>query len=128
MAALSSYSKNRALELLLKDTPNLYVALFTSADGLVTNAPTAEVSTAGTGYGRCSVLFSASASGGVISNPDSVSTLPATVSWGTVTHWAIMDAASGGNVLIWAVLNNPRLISAGNVIIWRDGDINILAN
>jgi hypothetical protein len=34
--------------------------------------------------------------------------------WGTVTHFAIMDAATGGNMLIWDVLTVPRTIISGD--------------
>lgn len=37
-----------------------------------------------------------------------------TANWGTVTHFAIMDASSGGNMLIWDALTAPRTILNGD--------------
>lgn len=37
-----------------------------------------------------------------------------TANWGTVSHYAIFDAATGGNLLIWDALTVPRPILAGD--------------
>lgn len=37
-----------------------------------------------------------------------------TANWGTVTHWAILDANAAGNVLIWDALTAPRTILSGD--------------
>jgi hypothetical protein len=34
--------------------------------------------------------------------------------WGTVTHWAIYDAATAGNLLVWDALTVPRPIIGGD--------------
>lgn len=37
-----------------------------------------------------------------------------TANWGTITHYAIFDAATGGNMLIWDAVVNPRTIISGD--------------
>jgi hypothetical protein len=42
-------------------------------------------------------------------------TFPApTANWGTVSHFAVYDAASGGNLIIWDALTAPRTILSGD--------------
>ena len=42
-------------------------------------------------------------------------TFPApTASWGTVTHYGVFDASSGGNLLIWGALNTSKTINNGD--------------
>jgi len=55
-----------------------------------------------------------SGSGGQTANA-AVITFPApTANWGTVTHFAIMDALSGGNMLVWDALVASRTILSGD--------------
>lgn len=42
-------------------------------------------------------------------------TFPApTANWGTVTHWSVWDAATGGNMICHAPLTTPRTINGGD--------------
>lgn len=42
-------------------------------------------------------------------------TFPApTANWGTITHFAIMDALTAGNMLIWDALTAPRTVLSGD--------------
>lgn len=36
--------------------------------------------------------------------------------WGTITHAAIFDASTGGNMLAWAALTTSRTINDGDVL------------
>jgi len=38
----------------------------------------------------------------------------ATGSWGTITHFAVFDAASGGNLLFYGALDSPVAVGNGN--------------
>ena len=55
-----------------------------------------------------------SGTGGQTSNALAVTFPAPTANWGTVTHFAIMDAASGGNMLIWDALVASRTILSGD--------------
>lgn len=55
-----------------------------------------------------------SGSGGQTSNALAITFPAPTGNWGTVTHFAIMDASSGGNMLIWDALTASRTILSGD--------------
>ena len=62
---------------------------------------------------NANVLTSAAASGAA-SNAAAISFPTATASWGTVTHYALFDAASSGNMLRWAALTASKTIGSGD--------------
>lgn len=102
----------------------MYVALYTAAP---TDAGGGTEVTGG-GYARVSFApadanwnatqggTSGNSSGttGQTSNALAITFPPPTANWGTVTHFAIMDAASGGNMLIWDALVASRTILSGD--------------
>ena len=45
--------------------------------------------------------------------------------WGTITHVAIFDASTGGNMLGWAALTNSRTINDGDILRVPAGDLDI---
>ena len=49
-------------------------------------------------------------------------------SWGTVTHIAIFDAATDGNMIVTAQLSSPIEVSAGSVARIPAGDLAISIN
>jgi hypothetical protein len=48
-----------------------------------------------------------------------------TGSWGTVTHFALMDASTAGNMLAWADLTTPQAVGTGNTVSFAIGDLDI---
>lgn len=130
MAALSNYLENKLIDWLLRGqafTPpaTTYVALFTAA-------PTAagggtEVS--GGSYARVAVTSGltewagtqgagttavSSGTSGQTSN-DAAVTFPApTASWGSVVAFAIFDAATAGNMMIFASLATAKTVNSGD--------------
>lgn len=111
MSGFSSYLDNKVLDHLFKGTayatPTKYFALFSSDAGLSTNAPTAEIS--GGAYARVSAANSVfnTAVNSLVTNNAEIIFPAATQSWGTITHVGVMDAATGGNVLAWAIITTP---------------------
>lgn len=112
MAGLSAYAQNAVLKWLLTaqavNRPVVfYAALGTGADASgLTGEP------AGMGYARQAVAFSA-----IANQASSVGALvfgPATASWGSLSHGAIFDALTGGNMLWWGPLQSPRTIALGD--------------
>jgi len=99
--------------------PSKYVALFTSAPGEAGGG--GEVS--GGSYARKPVTFTVS--GNTASNDVVVEFPTASADWGTVTHMAIFDAVSGGNMLAYAALTASRTILAGDIARFPIGDITI---
>jgi hypothetical protein len=45
----------------------------------------------------------------------------------TVTHWALYDAATGGNLLVYAPLTTTRTLEVGDVFVFDVGSLTIQA-
>lgn len=62
---------------------------------------------------------------GLKENGTTVDFPTATGAWGTVTHFFISDAASGGNILASGALTTPKTIDNGDTASFAVGDIDI---
>lgn len=131
MSGFSTYLDNKILAHVFNgtvyNTPAKYWALFTSATGLTDNSPVKDEVT-GEGYARVKAENSAftTPSASVVKNANAIEFPVAISNWGRVTHVAIMDAATDGNVLAWGVIRNPstlderpRDVDAGDQFIIR---------
>lgn len=98
-----------------------YLALFTSNPG-ETGSGT-EVSTSGTAYARQSV--SMTVSGNTATNAAAVEFPTATALYGTVTHVAIYDAVTAGNMIAYAALTTSKTIDTGDVLRVPAGDLDV---
>lgn len=63
--------------------------------------------------------------GGLKENGTTIDFATATGAWGTVTHFFIADALSGGNILASGVLTTPKTIDSGDTASFAVGDIDI---
>jgi hypothetical protein len=119
----SDYAEDKVNELLVGKTafatPTAYVALYTAAPSdsgggtEVTGGSYARKSTAGADW--------AASSGGSIQNANAITFATATASWGTVTHFGVFDALSGGNLLLWAPLTTSKTIGSGDTASFAAG-------
>lgn len=116
----SSYLGNLLLDAVLGDTPynapnTLYLALFTAAP----TPSTSGTEVTGGSYGRVTITNDVAnfpvASNKTKSNAIALSFAAATASWGTVAAVALMDAATAGNILIFASLATPRLVNINDI-------------
>ena len=99
-----------------------HVGLFTAAPG-ETGGGT-EVS--GGGYGRKTAAFTVSGADPTeATNSGAIEFGTASASWGTITHVAVIDAATSGNMLVYAELDVPKTISEGDVFRIPAGDLDI---
>lgn len=120
MGSLSNFGENALLNHLTRNsayTPvaTLYLALATAnPNETATGASMSEVANSGA-YARQAITFGAAASRRVTQS-GTVTFTAATGSWGTVTHWAIVDSATygAGNVLAYGALGSSRSIVNGN--------------
>jgi hypothetical protein len=107
-------------------------ALLTGYVGLLTAAPSdsgggTEVS--GGSYARVAVTMNmtnwagtqssasttaSSGTGGTTSNNGTVTFPAPTANWGTVTHFAVYDQASGGNLIYWSALTTSKTVNNGD--------------
>lgn len=85
--------------------------------GLFTTAPTETgggTELSGSGYVRRSATFTVS--GDTASNSAAIEFPEATASWGTITHAAVFDALSGGNMIASGALATSKLIGTGDIL------------
>lgn len=105
---------------------NLYLALST-ADPTDDGSGIAEPG--GGSYARLAVLNNATnwpaAVAGSKSNGTDMTFVTATASWGVVSHMAIFDALSGGNMLAHAALSTSKTIDNGDTVIFEIGNLTI---
>ena len=135
MASFSDYSENKVLNYLLRGeafaVPNMYLALFSSSNGLESNTPASqtEVATSGTGYARVAVPSYTGFSTATSGQSTNVATFEfpvAQTDWGTISHGALMDAETGGNVIMWSSLSAPRVVYSGDTIRFAANTLNVL--
>lgn len=119
----TTYLENRILNHLLRNTAStapatVYLALFTAAP---TEAGGGTEVTGGS-YARQAITFLAASGGSVASSADVVFTaLPAA----TITHVAIMDASTGGNMFYYGALASSVTASAGSDLTFSTGSITV---
>jgi len=104
----------------------LYVALSTTApndDGTNVTEP------GGGSYARAAVTNNATewpaASGGSKTHANDIIFPTATGSWGTISHYAVYDAVSGGNLLGHGALSVPKLVGATDTAQFAAGIVTI---
>jgi len=97
-----------------------YLGLFTS-DPTETGAAGTEVS--GGGYVRKAVTFTVS--GNLATNSAAIEWSAASSSWGTVTHIAVLDASSGGNMIASNALTTAKAVATDDIIRVPAGDLDI---
>lgn len=104
---------------------NYYFALFTAAPSdsgggtEVTGGSYARVTYASSlanwaGTQGAGTTTASSGTGGVTSNNNAVTFPAPTANWGTVTHWGLFDASSGGNLCYHGALTASKTINNGD--------------
>jgi hypothetical protein len=97
----------------------IYVGLFTSDPG--ESGSTGEVS--GNGYLRQSMAFTVTDD--ACTNTSAVEFPTATGSWGTITHTALYDASTSGNMLAVGQLSASKGVGSGDVFRFAAGSFDI---
>lgn len=139
MSAMSDYLENKLVDQLFRgqtapSTTTLYVALLTAAPS--DSGGGTEVS--GNGYARVSVTSSltnwagtqstgsttaSSGTGGQTSNNGAITFPTPSATWGTVTHFAIYDEATGGNLLFYGALTIPKTVNQSDTVSFPAGSL-----
>lgn len=132
MSAASNYLENKVLDHVLTATSytapgTRYLGLFLNTSGnaaanLEAGTLTDEVS--GGSYSRQSVTFGAASSGQSATNA-TVTFPTASGNWGTITHVAIMDQSTGGNVLFWGAVTTSKTIETGDTFQVTSGNLTV---
>ncbi len=140
MANISNYLENKLIDFLFRGgaysaPATLYIALCTAApDDTSTGSTITEVS--GGNYSRQSITSNvtnwastqgnssstSSGTGGSTSNAGTINWN--SVTWtATITHVAICDASTVGNVLYWGTLAASKSVSSGDSVSFAIGDL-----
>lgn len=93
----------------------VYVALFTSA----TDDAGGGTEVSGGGYARVQhgpsdATWTAPTAAGLVQNIGDIQFADPSANWGTVTHFALYDALTGGNMLYHAPLVSPVTVNNGD--------------
>jgi hypothetical protein len=125
MAEFTDYLENKIIDHMLRNqayTPpsTVYVALFTGA----TDDTGGGTEVSGGSYARQAVTLGA-ASGGASSNTADITFPQATAAWGTITHVALMDAETGGNMLMHSPLDESKTVNNGDTFKINAGDLDV---
>ncbi|MFZ5805795.1 MAG: phage tail fiber protein [Verrucomicrobiota bacterium] len=131
MSAKSDYLENKILDHTLGNTAysapaTIYVALYTAAP----NDAGGGTEVSGYAYARKSVTNNTTnwpnASGGSKSNGADIEFAAASGgNWGTVTHFALFDAATAGNMLYYGALTSSKTINDGDQARFATGALTI---
>ena len=131
MASFSDYLEQQILNHIFRNTAiftppaNVYLALFTAAPS--DSGGGTEVT--GGSYARKAVStttqWNAPGVGGLTDNINAQAFVTATASWGTITHFAIFDAASAGNLLFHGALTASKVVGSGDTIQFAAGDLDV---
>lgn len=129
MGSFSNFWENEILDHVFGKgiyTPptNIFVALST-ADPTDSGGNIAEPS--GGSYARKSTApadWDAAASG-ALDNANAITFVEATGSWGTITHFALFDALTAGNMLAHGSLPTSKIIDNGDVASFAAGDLDV---
>lgn len=132
MAALSNYLENKIVDALMRGQAfptiaNTYVGLLTAEPSdtgggtEVTGGSYARVTVASSlanwaGTQAAASTTASSGTGGTTSNNAAITFPTPSAGWGTVTHVAVYDAASAGNLLWHTALTVSKTINSGDAV------------
>ena len=152
MTAASNYLEIKVLDHILSETVRsytpssaLHIALFSSSSGAAAATAALESGTSSTGetanwgyyeisngsYARQPVTFDGAASGscttsGTVTFPQATADYNSAGSQGNIiTHIAVMDAATGNNVLFYGLLSTPKTVTNGDTFQINAGSLTI---
>jgi len=98
-----------------------FVSLHTSNPG---NTGAGEV--VGGGYARQAATFTNAGSNPTVSSNSALIQYPtATAPWGTITHFGIWSAASGGTFLAYNAVTVPKTIDTDDIARWEVGKLTV---
>jgi hypothetical protein len=120
---MSNYLEGKVMDYVLKGTAfsapaGRYLALFTSDPGEAGGG----VEVSGGAYARQPIAFNAFSAGSSVNTSD-VTFPVATASWGNITHAAIYDAVTAGNLLFSGALGTAQTVNINNQLVFKAGQV-----
>jgi len=103
---------------------NIYVALSTTDPG---EDGSGLAEPAGGSYARVSTVAADwdVAAAGALANANVIEFAEATAEWGDLTHFALFDALTGGNLLAHGALTVHKVIGIGDTARFKAGDLDV---
>ena len=127
MSAMSDYLENKVLDHVLGTSAYTFPSqayLGLAVASFNDDASGSEIT--GNNYARVAANFDA-ASGGTTDNTAAIEFAAATGTWGTISHFGIFDASSGGNLLIHGAFEVAKVIASGDILKISAGDLDVTA-
>lgn len=129
MGSFSNYLENKILDHVVGKSsymmPTVYVALSTT-EPLDTGSGLTEPSSGG--YVRKSTTGAdwEIAANGATQNANAITFTQASGNWGSLSHFALVDALSGGNMLAYGtIINGPKPVTNGDIPSFAAGALDI---
>ena len=131
MSAMSDFLEVKILDHITGRTsytkPSSVFLGLSTGDFTDTGSGSSELTIGTNGYARVEVAFDAAASGAT-SNTSAIDFPAATGNQGTLSHWALFDAASSGNMLIHGAFSASKTIETNDVLRIAAGDLDLTAS
>ncbi|MCH8172476.1 MAG: hypothetical protein IIA70_04115 [Proteobacteria bacterium] len=104
----------------------IYIALFTAApDDTGGGTEVTGGSYARQQVSQADAEWNAPGAAGLIDNVNDITFPVATANWGTVTHMAIFDAVTAGNLLFHRILTASKIVNTDDTFKFAVGDLDI---
>lgn len=75
----------------------------------------------GGGYARIKLTGLSTPSNGIVTNTNAIDFAESTAAWGTVTHFVVYDALTGGNLLMYGQLTTSRSVETATIMTIKAG-------
>lgn len=128
---ISTYAANKVLDHITGDSafaiPTVWVGLSTANPGETASGLAEPV---GGDYARVETAGSdwAAAASGSITNAAEIAFVISSGSWGTITYFALFDAVTAGNMLLYGALTQAKAIVSGDTPKFEAGSLVITAD
>lgn len=125
MSDFTTFTANEVLDHVFRNTA--YTAAATVYAGLYTTATSdagGGTEVTGGSYARVALTFSA-ASAGAITTSGETAFVQATANWGTITHGAVLDALTSGNMLAHSALDSSKVVDSGDTFKYNAGEVDV---
>ena len=139
--ALSDYVENNAVDYIFRaQTWTIAAAFHVGLSTAACSDSSVGTEVSGGSYARVSVTRSlanwagtqsagsttaSTGTGGVTSNNNAITFPTPSAGWGTVTHFFISDASSGGNIILCQALTTSKTINSGDSVSFAAGALTV---
>lgn len=100
-----------------------YLGLSSTAPALDGTGATEPAASAG--YARVELTSLSEPTNGHVTNDAAIDFAESTADWGTMTHFVVFDALTGGNLLMFGNLSVSRTVEAATIMTIKAGSLNL---